>query len=191
MGKFVVIYGANNLGKSTQVNLLEEKLTQLEIPTHRLKYPIYDLEPTGPLINSVLREGVEMSDLDLQIHFAQNRRDFEPTLQAILDSGTWVVAEDYTGTGIAWATAHGIPLETMEEMNADLKREDIAIVLDGDRITTGIEKGHRHEAGDKWEEARKTHQMLAERYGWEIVNANGSKEQVHQAIMDRIYPHIS
>jgi thymidylate kinase len=133
-GKFIVLYGANNLGKTTQVGMLDDRLLKIGGPNKVLKYPIYELEPTGSRINQALRGGLEISDEGLQREFAQNRRDFEPELKRILKEGTWVLAEDYTGTGIAWGVAHDIPLETMEKMNRDLLKEDVAVLLDGERF---------------------------------------------------------
>lgn len=182
-GKFIVLYGANNLGKTTQVRYLKDNLE------HRvgkenvlvLKYPIYDT-PTGQRIDAELRRQRTMTDLELQIEFAANRRCFETDLNDLLRSGVWVVAEDYKGTGIAWGVANGISLQTMEEINRGLKDEDLAILMDGERFTGGIERGHRYEEGGKWEQARITHLELAARYGWEIVSANGTEANVAQNI---------
>lgn len=181
-GKFIVLYGANNLGKSTQAKLLYQRLEQEGVPVRQLKYPIYDLEPTGPRINRALRGGLAISDLELQGEFVQNRRDFEPTLKGFLNEGVWVVAEDYKGTGIAWGVTHGIPLQIMEELNKGLLREDTAVLLDGERFSSGIEREHRHETSGRWERARQVHLELARRYGWEIVDANQSPEKVHHDI---------
>jgi len=181
-GKFIVIYGANNLGKTVQAKLLVEKLKKNGLDSFYLKYPVYELEPTGPKINAGLREGTGSSSLELQQLFAQNRRDFEPTLVEHLDRGEWPVTEDYKGTGIAWGTTYDISLSKMEEINEDLLAEDLAILLDGERFTSAIERGHRHEAGSRWERAREVHQLLGERYGWEVVNANQSIENVSKNI---------
>src|SRR3989339_337961 len=108
-GKFIAIYGINNLGKTRQATILKEALEGQGLETIGFKYPIYDLEPTGPEINAVLRQGVPMQERDLQGLYARNRRDFEPTLLGHLSRGKWVVAEDYTGTGIAWGMAGKIP----------------------------------------------------------------------------------
>ncbi len=184
-GNFIVIYGANNLGKSTQAKLLVARLLKLGKHTEYIKYPIYDLEPTGPQINAALRLGEKVSDEELQRFFAQNRRDFEPALNEILDSGINIVAEDYTGTGIAWGMASGLTLAYLEEINKDLLLPDVSILLDGTRFTSGIERGHRHESDyNKWCEARHTHLVLAERYGWEIVNANQYESKVSDQIWD-------
>jgi len=183
-GKLIVLYGANNLGKSTQVELLEKELREKNIPVKRIKYPIYDLEPTGPQINAVLREGVEMGEEELQGLYAQNRRDFEVELKKMLDDGVQVIAEDYTGTGIAWGLVRGVSLETLEKMNSDLLIEDVAIMLEGERFRDGKEETHRNENDETiWKDGAQKHDMLAKRYGWIRVNANQSREGVHRDIM--------
>lgn len=181
-GKFIVIYGANNLGKTEQAKRLISDLEKKGFSTKYLKYPIYDLEPTGPRINAALREGLNLNDDELQLEFAQNRRDFEPVLKSILESGEWIVAEDYKGTGIAWGVTHGITLKRMEEMNKGLYQEDLSLLLDGERFTSGIERGHRHEENSDWNKAREVHKTLGERYAWELVEANQTPQEVARDI---------
>lgn len=182
-GKFIVVYGANNLGKSTQIDLLAEELREEGKEVELLKYPIYELEPTGPIINAAIREGLEITEIELQRVFAQNRQDFEPFLmKEILEKGKWVIAEDYKGTGIAWGMARNIPVEVMEEMNSGLLEEDLAILLDGEQFVSGIERGHRNEPSSEWRWARQVHKELAERYGWQVVEASRSRETVADEI---------
>lgn len=177
-GKFIVIYGANNLGKTVQAKLLVERLKKNGLDSFYLKYPIYELEPTGPKINAALRQGTNSSSLELQQLFAQNRHDYESTLINHVSRGEWPVTEDYKGTGTAWGITYDISLRKMEEVNKDLLGEDLAILLDGKRFSSAIEKGHRHEAGSRWEHAREVHNFLGERYGWEVVKANQSIKKV-------------
>ncbi len=55
-GKLIVFYGINNLGKSTQAELLVERIKQEGKKAQHIKYPIYELEPTGSMINRYLRQ---------------------------------------------------------------------------------------------------------------------------------------
>ncbi len=73
----------------------------------------------------------------------------------------------------------------MERINEGLLVEDLAILLDGERFASGgaIERGHRYEDSGKWEAARSVHLELAERYGWEVVNANQNREKVTEDIL--------
>lgn len=183
-GKFIVLYGANNLGKSTQIKLLRESFGKMGIQTTQVKYPVYDLDPTGPILNEVLRHGRQMEELEIQRMFVQNRRDFEPQLIKTLASGVWVLSEDYVGTGIAWGLTRGLSLEDLEKMNKGLREEDLAILFHGERFRDGIEKTHRNEKEDAiWELAQKHHLTLGERYGWEKVYATRPPLEVHQQIM--------
>lgn len=186
-GRFIVLYGPNNLGKSSQLDLLEEEWKMIGRPYKRIKYPRYS-SPTGVLINRVLRgdeQGkLDLTDEELQFLYSEDRRQYEPYLYRALSEGD-VIAEDYIGTGLAWGLTKGVNRKLLDEYNDGLLQPDIAILLDGERFSGGIEKDHRFEsAGEKvWEENRRIHQELAAEFGWEIVNANESKEKVHEDIM--------
>jgi len=188
-GKLIVIYGTNNLGKSTQAKLLVENLNKNNFKTEYLKYPIYDLEPTGPQIDQILRSGngQSMTELELQELYAQNRRDFQPQLEEKLNQGINIVAEDYIGTGLAWGVTKGAKLEELEKQNQDLLKEDLCILLDGERFLDGKEDNHLHEQSDDWmAKNRQVHLDLAKKYKWQIINANQSVEKVAQDIWRKI-----
>lgn len=175
---FIVIYGAPNLGKTYQAELLAQKLNG-----NYIKYPVYDLKDTGPMINSIIREGVEATPLELQTLYAENRRCFEPILKIALEDRI-VVGEAYIGTGVAHGMLEGVPKEVLEELNRDLLLPDLSILLDGERFVSGIEREHRFESkGADWEKTRGLHLELSQEYSWEMVNANQNRERVHEDIL--------
>lgn len=169
---FITIYGVNNIGKSTHAKRLVDRLNKEGHDAVYLKYPIYDLEPTGPHINSILRSESpqNMSEEDLQTLFMQNRRDFESTLKKMLAEGKIVVAEDYTGTGIAWGTAKGADQAWLEKLNEKLLKEDFSILLVGQRDLRAREKQHVHETNDAL--VQKVGEILTElgrKYRWHTI----------------------
>lgn len=185
-GLFIVIYGINNLGKTTQVEMLLESLKKAGLKAEYIKYPIYDLEPTGPKINQVLRCGQkqEISEEELQELYTQNRRDYQSSLCKKIDESVNIIAEDYIGTGLAWGWSKGADLERMIENNKGLLKPDIEILLDGERFLESKEDGHLHESNDElMEKCRANHLQLAERFNWEVVNANQTQEEVHGDIL--------
>lgn len=196
-GKFIVIYGANNLGKSTQIGLLAKAILARGLDVLKVKYAIYGLEPTGPLINTILRApdtlDKKYSEDEFQKIQAQNKKDFQPIIQTLLGAGINVVAEDYKGTGIAWGLTRDVSIETLEKNNEGLIDPDLAILLDGERFTTKVEAKHRNEDGENgiWEKNRKIQLELAEKYNWEKVNANQIIEKVHEDIMKLVEPLIN
>lgn len=185
-GLFIVIYGINNLGKSTQAQLLVESMAKAGLMAQYLKYPIYDLKPTGPQINEVLRgkNGQQISEEELQGLYTKNRLDYQPQLIKLISEGINVVAEDYIGTGLAWGAAKGADLEKLIESNKNLLKPDIEILLDGERFIEAKEAGHLHESNDALvDKCRAKHLELAARFNWAIVDANQSIKEVQKDIM--------
>lgn len=184
---FITLYGINNIGKSTQAKRLVEQLRNEGYDAVYVKYPVYDVEPSGPYINNYLRGDAsgnasgdadadgsrreDMTEDELQMWFAINRYQFEPTLKSWLAEGKIVVAEDYRGTGIAWGTVKGADTEWLERVNSHLLDEDLVIMLDGERFIRAKEAGHMHEDNDEFmKRSSEVHTYLAAKYGWNVVS---------------------
>ncbi len=190
-GKLIVIYGINNTGKSTQAKLLVEKMRSTGLKAQYLKYPLYDLSPSGPILNDYLRNGnpFELSAREAQIIYALNRTQYDTTLRTLLETGTHVVAEDYIGTSLAWGVGSGVELEFLLKINSHLFREDIIFLFDGERFTRAVETGHRHEENNELtEKVREGHKRLGEKYNWCLMNANKSIKDIHEEIWQKIIP---
>lgn len=193
-GKFIVIHGANNLGKSTQIKLLVEKMNQTGYPTEYIKYPIYDIEPSGKLINDYLRNGnpFNLNPREIQTIYALNRTQFEPTLKTKLESGINIVAEDYTGTGLAWGLGAGVEETYLKLINSHLLKEDLTILLDGERFRESTETNHKYETDETlWQKVRQTHLKLGEELGWKKINANLTIEEIHAIIWSEISNYLN
>lgn len=184
--KFITFYGINNIGKTTHAKLLVEYLQKKGFKVVYVKYPVYTLAPSGPYLDKIVRKskGVQLiSEEELQMWFALNRYQFQPTLKKYLDKGYVVAAEDYVGTGLAWGWLKGANLTWLEEMNKYLIKEDLAILLEGQRAIAVKEKEHIHEAKDKLvEKSKKVHHTLALKYGWKIVQMETDKADTARKI---------
>lgn len=191
-GKFIAIYGINGIGKTTQVDLLVEYLKKMGKNAVRLKYPIYDLEPEGPFIFKYLRDPKfrkknKLSTHELQKKYADNKEHYQPVLEKQIEAGKWIVAEDYTGTGIAWGLTWGGDLDYLEDINKNLLKPDMEILMHGNRFLTAVEKDHRNETEpERIEICKNFHNLLAERYRWKKVDANQEIEKVQGGIVEKI-----
>ena len=190
---FITLYGINNIGKSTQALRLVERLKAEGFDAVYVKFPVYDVEPTGVYLNQFLRSGEaqNISEEELQMWFAMNRFQFEPTLREWLKDGKVVVAEDYTGTGIAWGMVKGASMEWLESLNRPLIKEDLAILLDGERFVHATEEGHLHETNEEFMKlARQVHLELGERYGWVKIPVQPTKDETEEMIWGVVKVHI-
>ena len=189
-GKLIVIYGANNLGKTTQAKLLVENLiVRMGIEAEYLKYAIYNLEPSGPLITSYLRQNnpYQFTPREFQMLQVLNRTQNDTKLKEKLNKGTYIVAEDYIGTGIAWGMAEGVDKELLIQLNTHLRKEDLGILFFGEPYRETLDKTNIHETNPMMlEKVNDNFKSLAEDFGWHIINANQSIEQIHEEILDII-----
>jgi len=188
-GKLIVLYGINNLGKSTQAKLLVERLNQEGLKAEYLKYPIYDLNPSGEILNDYLREGnfYNLSPKEAQIIYALNRTQYQSELIKKLEAGIHIVAEDYTGTGIAWGIGAGVSEIFLRSINSHLIPEDLVFLFDGERFMQAMEKTHKHETNnDLTNKVRWAHLKLKEESGWIKVNANLRIEDIQEIIWTKV-----
>lgn len=186
-GKLIVFYGINNLGKSTQAKLLVEKLNSLNFPTEYLKYPLYELSPSGKILNDYLRNNNphQLSAREAQIIYTLNRTQYQNKLIEKLEEGINIIAEDYTGTGIAWGVGAGVDQKFLEEINNHLIKEDLAILFDGERFKKAIENNHKHEEDNEFSnQVRQVHLDLGKKFNWKKINANLSIEEIFQQILE-------
>ena len=81
-GKLIVLYGINNIGKTTQTNLLVDRLLASGKEASRAKAPLYNMKPSGPMINEYLREDnpQKLSPREAQMLYAFNRIQYQEEL---------------------------------------------------------------------------------------------------------------
>jgi len=188
-GKFIVIYGVNNLGKTTQAELLAERIKGEGEKSTVIKYPRYEVEPAGKLINEYLRGGnpYNFNPRELQLLHFIDRIFNQPFLFTALRKGINVIAEDYFGTSIAWGMANGVETDLLKYLNKFILPPDLAILLDGERFKDGIEAAHQHEQNDDLiAKARQAHLQLAKEYGWIVIDANRSIGEVGKEIYSAV-----
>lgn len=189
IGKFIVFYGINNLGKTTQAKMLVARLNAAGEKAEYLKYPVYDLKPSGIILNSYLRDGNpdNLTPREAQIIYTANRFQYEQKLKEKLKSGIHIIAEDYIGTGLAWGIGAGMEESFLKNINSHLLKENLAFLFDGARFREAEEKNHKHETNeDLINKVRWAHLTLGQEYNWIKINANLSIEEIHDLIWEKM-----
>ena len=192
-GTFITLLGVNNIGKSTQVRMLAERIEKEGGRVQSIKYPCYHCMQTGPMLDAYLRKGNpdKLSAREFQLLNVINRTYREQNILPLLAEGKHVIAEDYTGTGIAWGIGTGVEKDFLLKINHHLAVEDLAILIDGEPFFEGEEERHAHENNRKLiEHVRNIHHDLASEFGWKVVSANRPREEVHEEIWRYVLPVI-
>lgn len=193
-GLFITIYGINNLGKTTHAELLEKRLISMGLKVKRLKYPIYDVEPSGVYINRLLREEGFRPDVsveEFQLWYVINRYQYEAELKRFINEGYIVIAEDYSGTGIAWGIAKGLDEEWIINANSKLLKPDLSILFEGRRKLNSIESQHKHEQNfDLTEKCRFVHENLAEKFAWKKMTVEENIDDTAKNLWEIVFNYL-
>lgn len=159
MGRGISIHiaGVNNIGKSTQLQLLSRWLSEHGQASELVKFPAYSLGERGEFIRRYLKDALfraeyrrEYIDAEQRIARAiiSNRYDFEPLLEEHLRHGKWVLIEGGIIDSIAWSQVNGLSEAETRELHRKRGRATLTILLNerhGRRYETATESGHVNE----------------------------------------------
>ena len=105
----------------------------------------------------------------------------------MLEEGYIIVAEDYIGTGMAWGMAKGLSEEWVERCNEGLLTEDLAILVEGERIKEATEENHVHEENHELvEKCSGKFSYLADKHNWQRVELQRRKEDTANLIWSKV-----
>lgn len=121
-GKIITIEGLDGSGKSTQIDLLTEKLNELNVKHKFIHFPMLNKGEYGKLIAEYLRG--ELGSLEnvhpklVALLFAEDRNEHKALLEEWLRDGYLVIMDRYVNSNIAFQCA-----KTASQANkAELKK---------------------------------------------------------------------
>ncbi len=201
-GKFFVIEGVDGSGKSTQMKILSNKLSSINLKHYLTTEPTDG--PIGVLIRKVLRKEIMVSDSALAGLFLADRLDHlendENGLTKIISQGTHVITDRYYWSSFAYHSLH-LPMEWVIAINskcAEILKPDITFYLDlapGEsirRIKQSRASTELFEEKKILENVRnnylKSIELLGDKENVVVVNTNENKspEEVFEEIWERI-----
>ena len=196
---FIVVEGGEAVGKSTQVDLLVERLQAAGHVVNKTR------EPGGTQKGVELRQkllhdprGVD-PDEELELMLEDRRIHLEERIGPDLEQGIVVVCDRFSPSTLAYqGVARGLGLEKVEEKSRAVTgnvEPDVVVVLDlPDDVAEARLTGDR----DRFERAgaefharvRAAYRELAPARGWVIVDASGSPQEVADRVWVAVEPYI-
>ncbi|MBI5697446.1 MAG: dTMP kinase [Thaumarchaeota archaeon] len=182
----VVIEGSDQAGKKTQSELLARTLKKSKIKTKIFSFPDYTT-PLGKEINGFLHGKRKFPPQVIHCLLAANRWEKESDIKKAHYENSVLVMNRYYQSNLVYGVANGLPLSWLEGLDVGLPKADLVIVLDVSQKESFLRKKSNRDKFEKNTEflkkISKTYRVLAKKYGWHIVDASQSKDQVHQSIM--------
>jgi len=205
-GKLISFEGPEGSGKTTQAQILKDKLTQMGYDV------IYSREPggtrTGEMIRDILKHNIAGEAIDCRAEallFAACRAQLvNHVIKPALERGEWVIVDRFADSTTAYqGYGRGLPIEELLAINSFALgglEPDLTILLDVkveqgfSRVTKrSEEKGCEQdrieqEARSFHERVRSGYLKLAERCPkrFRIVNGSGNTDEVAQNVVSII-----
>ena len=183
-GKIIVLEGIDKAGKSTQSKLLMDYLKLSGKICTLITFPDYTTS-IGAEIKAFL-EGKRDYPIELKhILLSANRWEKKKEIESMVDSGTIVIINRYYQSNLVYGTSNGLNLRWLLSLEKGLPTADLVIVLDATpRITLkrSLEPDEFEKDVSLLQNVYKNYHKLAKPFRWKILNAEKSRDQIHDEV---------
>lgn len=194
-GRFIVLEGADGVGKSTQSRLLADWIRSNNVQA------IETREPGGTLygvrIRAILLDQVEALDArsEALLMAADRAHHLAELVRPALERGDWVISDRHVPSSLVYqGVARGLGVDEVASINkwATAGMEpDLVVVLDLPDSEVDIRREGRDGASDRLElegtefhaAVRSAYRDLSVKLGWELVDASGDQAEVAKSVI--------
>ena len=181
----IVIEGFDQAGKRTQSKLLAKSLRARKLKCKIFSFPDYTT-PLGKEIKYYLGGKRKFPHQVIHCLLAANRWEKLKAIRESLSKNYILIMNRYYQSNLVYGKANGLDLKWLLNLDAGLPKENLVILLDVKPKDSFIRKKTRRDKFEKNKEfAQKiihTYRTLAKKFGWKIVNASQTQEQVHNSV---------
>jgi len=182
----IVIEGADQAGKKTQSQLLANALRKRKIKTKVFSFPDYST-PIGKEIKKYLIGKRKLPVQVVHCLLAANRWEKLKEIKDAISKNSVLIMNRYYQSNLVYGLVNCMKLDWLENLDAGLPKADLVILLDVTQKESFNRKKIKRDQFEKnYEFSKKisrAYRHLARKKHWKIINASGSKIQVHQEIL--------
>ena len=192
-GAFIVFEGADGAGKSTLCERVSKALSERGLDVVRTA------EPTHEGIGAFIRSGSagQISQRTEALLFVADRNDHTEWIQKQVAEGKIVLCDRYFASTVAYQSARldgdASEMDWLIRINDEyIDIPDAIILLDIDtevglgRVDTRGEEISKFERMDFQKQVRSNYLFLAEQYGFDVIDASKSQDEVFEKAMEII-----
>ena len=182
----IVFEGGDQAGKKTQSTLLAKKLKTARIKTKLFSFPDYST-PIGKEINKYLHGKRKFAPQVIHCLLSANRWEKIDEIKKSQEQNSILIMNRYTESNLIYGLVNGLKLEWLENLDKDLPRSNLVIVLD---VSQKESFNRKKSNSDKFEKNKyfsqsisKMYKKIAKKKKWQIIDATQSKKHVHDEVM--------
>ena len=190
----IAFEGLDQSGKETQARQLRARLQQEGRVVRALSFPDYET-PIGREIRQALHGERDFTPEVMQLLYVANRFEFKPRIDLWLSDDDVIVCDRYRASSIAYGEAQGLDAQWLDLIQRDLPPATLTVFLDIAHETAVARKS----AGrDRYERdmglltrVRESYRRQARQPNWVVINAEGSKSEVGDMVLQAVLPHVT
>lgn len=185
----IAIEGGDQAGKKTQSILLAKEFRTKRIKTKIFSFPDYST-PIGKEIRKYLDGKRKFPPQVIHCLLAANRWEKLNEIQKSISENSVIIMNRYYHSNLVYGIVNGLKPKWLENLDAGLPRADLVVVLD---VSSKESFNRKKSKRDRFEKDKdfsnkilKTYRKVARKKGWKLVNASGTKKEIHQEIMKEV-----
>ncbi|GER52326.1 thymidylate kinase [Striga asiatica] len=182
-GALIVLEGLDRCGKTSQCGRLHSYLEELGHSIELWRYPDR-YTGVGQMISSYLANQSNLDDRAIHLLFSANRWEKRLLMESKLRSGTTLIVDRYSFSGVAFSSAKGLDMKWCKAPEAGLLAPDVVIYLDispEKAAERGGYGGERYEKLDFQKIVAQSYTTLQDST-WKIVDATLPIEDVEEQL---------
>lgn len=184
-GALIVLEGLDRSGKSSQCSRLVSYLEGEGLSAELWRFPDRTTN-VGQMISAYLTNASQLDDHTIHLLFSANRWEKRSLMETKLKSGTTLIVDRYSYSGVAFSSAKGLDIDWCKAPENGLLAPDLVAYLDISPDKAAERGGY----GDERYEKLEFQQKVAEHYkvlhdaSWKIVDACQPIEDVEKQLQE-------
>lgn len=184
-GALIVLEGLDRSGKSSQCSRLASYLEGQGLSAELWRFPDRTTN-VGQMISAYLTNSSQLDDHTIHLLFSANRWEKRSLMETKLKSGTTLIVDRYSYSGVAFSSAKGLDIDWCKAPENGLLAPDLVAYLDISPDKAAERGGY----GDERYEKLEFQQKVAEHYkvlhdaSWKIVDACQPIEDVEKQLQE-------
>ncbi|XP_004304003.1 PREDICTED: thymidylate kinase [Fragaria vesca subsp. vesca] len=190
-GALVVLEGLDRCGKTTQSSRLVKHLESLGYSAELWRYPDRTTS-VGQMISSYLSNKSQLDDRTIHLLFSANRWEKRSLMESKLKSGTTLVIDRYSYSGVAFSSAKGLDIEWCKAPEIGLLAPDVVLYLDIPPEKAAERGGYGGERYEQLEFQKKVGQRYKDLHSanWKIIDACSTMEDVEKQLREIVLGYV-
>jgi len=190
----IAFEGLDQSGKETQARHLRVRIEQAGRRVHAMSFPDYETA-LGQEIARALRGEQDFDPEIMQLLYIANRFEHRRRINLWLGAGDVVVCDRYCASSVAYGEAQGLDPEWLAQVQRDLPKPDVTVLLDiapetaAQRKAAGRDRFERDRA--LLMRVRESYRRQATQPGWVLIDGERSHDEVRDAVERAVLPQFA